>query len=178
VTGILKFVGILNAAVWFGAAVFFTFGTGRAPFSPEMKALLGADNYPYFSGAIAQILIARYFRLQLICGTIAVLHLLAEWLYLGKAPQKVRLGLLLGLCAACLMGAVWLQPKLKGLHAAKYGTNTRPALREAASRSFRTWHGVSMGLNLLVVGGLVVYLWGVANPADPTRFVSSFKLKS
>jgi len=57
VIGFLRIVGILNAAVWFGAAVFFTFGAGFAPFSAEMKRLLGSNNYPYFSGAIAQILI-------------------------------------------------------------------------------------------------------------------------
>src|ERR1039457_449261 len=72
VIGFLRFVGILNAAVWFGGAVFFTFWSGRAPFSPEMKALLGPQNYPYFSGAIAQILIARYFNLQFTCSIIAV----------------------------------------------------------------------------------------------------------
>jgi Domain of unknown function (DUF4149) len=178
VIGFLKFVGILNAAVWFGAAVFFTFGTGRAPFSQEMKALLGPNNYPYFSGAIAQILITRYFHLQFVCSIIALLHLLAEWLYFGKSPQKLRFGLLLGLCSACLIGGFWLQPKLKTLHVTKYGVNTRPELREAASRSFRAWHGVSMGVNLLLVGGLALYLWRVANPADQTCFVSSVKFRS
>ena len=66
--GFLRFVGLMNAAVWFGAAIFFTFGIGAAAFSPEMKELLGPKNSPYFSGAIAQILIARYFHLQLLCG--------------------------------------------------------------------------------------------------------------
>jgi Domain of unknown function (DUF4149) len=175
VIGFLRFVGILNAAVWFGGAVFFTFGTGLAPFSQEMKTLLGPNNYPYFSGAIAQILIARYFRFQLVCGIIAVLHLLAEWLYLGKYPRKLQLGLVIGLCAAALFGGFGLQPRLKALHATKYGTSARPEIREAASRSFRAWHGVSQVVNLLVVTGLAVYLWRAANPSDPTRFVSAFK---
>ena len=70
--GFLRIVGLLNAAVWFGAAVFFTFGVGLVPFSPEMKTLLGSNNAPYFSGAIAQIFIARYFHFQLACGAVAV----------------------------------------------------------------------------------------------------------
>ena len=123
--GFLRFVGILNAAVWFGAAVFFTFGTGLAPFSQEMKDLLGQDNYPYFSGAIAQVFIARYFYFQIACAMVAVVHLLAEWLYLGKHPQKLQVGLLIGLASAALIGGYWLQPKLKALHATKYGLNTR-----------------------------------------------------
>ncbi len=173
--GFLRFVGILNAAVWFGAALFFTFGAGLAPFSHEMQALLGPKNYPYFSGAIAEILIARYFRFQLACSIVAVLHLLAEWLYLGKFPRKFQVGLLGGLCAAALLGGYWLQPRLRALHAAKYGVNTAPETREAATRSFRTWHGASQVLNLLLVGGLTAYLWRAVNPSDPTRFVSALK---
>jgi hypothetical protein len=175
VIGFLRFVGILNAAVWFGAAIFFTFGAGLAPFSPEMEYLLGSNNFPYFSGAIAQILVARYFRLQLVCGAVAIVHLLAEWLYLGKYPRRFQMALLAGLCSAALIGGYWLQPRLKALHATKYGVNTRPEIREAADRSFRAWHGVSQVVNLLLVGGLAAYLWRAANPSDPTRFVSSVK---
>jgi len=175
VIGFLRFVGILNAGVWLGAAVFFTFGAGLAPFSEEMKNLLGAKSYPYFSGAIAQIFIARYYNFQIVCAAVAVAHLLAEWLYLGKRPRKLQSGLLIGLCAAALLGGGWLQPKLKALHATKYGIHTRPELRETAGRSFRTWHGVSQVVNVLLVAGLGVYLWRAANPSDPTRFVSAMK---
>jgi len=175
VIGFLRFVGILNAAVWFGSAVFFTFGAGFAPFSSDMKNLLGPNNYPYYSGAIAQILIARYFHFQVACGLVAVLHLLAEWLYLGKLPQKLQVGLLVGLCSASLLGAYALEPRLKTLHAIKYGVNTRPETRQIADRSFKAWHGVSMVVNLLVVGGLALYLWRAANPPDPTRFVRATK---
>jgi hypothetical protein len=175
VIGFLRFVGLLNAAVWFGTAIFFTFGTGLAPFSPEMKNLLGPHNFPYFSGAIAQILMARYFYFQIGCAIIALFHLLAEWLYLGKSPQKWHVGLLIGLTAAALIGGYGLQPRLKTLHAVKYGLSARPEIREAAGRSFRAWHGVSQMVNFLMVGGLAVYLWRAANPSDPTRFVSAVK---
>jgi hypothetical protein len=175
VIGFLRFVGVLNAAVWFGASVFFTFTAGSAPFSAEMKGLLGENNFPYFSGAIAQVLIARYYQLQVVCAVVAVLHLLAEWLYLGKRPGQWQSGLLIGLCLAALIGGYWFQPKLKGLHAAKYGLKVQPEARATAARSFRTWHGVSQVINMLAVAGLAAYLWRTANPSDPTRFVSSVK---
>jgi len=175
VIGFLRFVGILNAGVWLGATVFFTCGAGLAPFSPDMKNLLGANNYPYFSGAIAQILLKRFFYLQFICAALAVAHLVTERLYLGKHLQKFQTGLLAGLCAAVLLGGCWLQPKLQGLHAVKHGIHTRPEIRETAEHSFRTWHGVSQLVNVLLVGGLATYLWRVANPSDPTRFVSALK---
>ena len=175
VIGFLRFVGTLNAAVWFGSAIFFSFGVGLAPFSQEMKSLLGQNNYPYYSGAIAEILIARYFHFQVACALVAVLHLLAEWLYLAKRPHRFQAGLLVGLCCAALLGAYWLQPRMKSLHATKYGVNNRPEIRQAAGRSFRVWHAVSEVINLFVVGGLAVYLWRAANPSDPTRFVSAAK---
>jgi hypothetical protein len=178
VIGFLRFVGLLNAAVWFGAAVFFTFWAGRAPFSPEMQALLGPANYPYFSGAIAQIMIARYFNLQIFCSIVALVHLAAEWLYLGRFPRGFRIGLVLGLCLAVLAGGFWLQPKMKKLHALKYSTSQQVGIRQAADRSFRAWHGVSMTVNLLVVAGLAIHLWFVANPADATRYVSTGRFKS
>ncbi len=176
--GFLRFVALVNAAIWFGGAIFFTFGIGQASFSPEMKALLGPNNYPYFSGAIAQIFVSRYFALQAICSVVACAHLLAEWLYLGKQPERFRLFLLVGMCSAALLGGFWLQPKMKALHTIKYSTTSKPGEREVAARYFGRWHGVSMSVNLLLVIGVGVYLWRLANAPDPTRFVSSIKFHS
>ncbi len=177
--GFLRFVGLMNAAIWFGAAIFFSLGVGAAPFSPEMKELLGPKNAPYFSGAIAQIFVACYFHLQLACGLVALLHVLAEWIYFGRTPQKRWLGLLVALVVIGLVGGYWMQPKMKELHKIKYGVGakTSQVQRDAAAHSFGAWHGVAQGMNLLMLAGLAVYLWQVANPADPARFVSTAKFR-
>lgn len=176
--GFLRFVGLMNAAVWFGASVFFTFGAGTAPFSEAMKQTLGPKNFPYFSGAIALIFIARYFQLQVICGLVALAHLLAEWLYLGRSPRRPWVVLVVALAALGLLGAFELQPKMKKLHDIKYGLNSTPQQREAASHTFGIWHGFSQALNLLMLCGLAFYLWRMANPPDPARFVSATKFRS
>ena len=175
--GFLRFVGLMNAAVWFGAAIFFTFGIGPAAFSAEMKELLGAKNAPFFTGAIAQIMIARYFHLQLACSAVALLHLVGEWVYLGRTPRGLPLGLLIGLVVIGLVGGNLLQPKLKALHTTKYATNASLSTRETADRSFRVWHGISQGINLLMLTGLAIYLWKIGNPSDSTRFVSTSKFR-
>jgi len=174
----LRSVGLLNTGVWLGAAVFYTFAAGPAMASREMEDLLSARNYPYFAVAIAQILGWRYFHLQLVCSVVAVLHVLAEWLYLGKVPGRLWRGLLVALLAVNLAGGFWLQPRLKSWHHLTYALNTPGETRKSAARAFRAWQGVAEMVNFLMVGGLGVYLWRLANPPDPTRYVSTTKFRS
>jgi len=167
----------MNAAVWLGAAVFFTVGAGPALFSPDMRRLVGENNFPYFSGAIDQIVLTRYFHLQLACGIVALLHLLAEWLYLGRPARKFSLSLVVGLLALALIGGKGLQPGLKEFHRRQYAVNVPPAQREAAAKSFRMYDIAWQFVNLVMLGGLVVYVWRVANPSDTLRFVSPVKFR-
>jgi hypothetical protein len=95
-----------------------------------------------------------------------------QWLYLGRSPRKLWLGLLIGILSLSLIGGSWLQPKLRALHTTQY-TDPKPERRTAARASFRVWHGAAQGVNLLMLCGLALYLWRVANPPDPTRFVST-----
>ena len=123
VIGFLRMAGIVNAAVWFGAAVFVSFGLGSATGSEEMKLLLGPKSYPYFSGAIAQIVVRPYFYLQWICGSVALTHLVGTWLYSGKVPARWWRGIILGLVGLSLLSGLWWQPKLKQLHLARHAVN-------------------------------------------------------
>jgi len=177
VIGFLRFVGIANAAVWLGAAVFFTICAGPAVLSADMQGLLGPKYFPYFSGAVAQILLARYFHFHLACATIALLHLLAERIYLGRRAHRLWLGLLAALLGFSLLGSVWLGPKLARLHRAQHVLSAAPAEREAAAKSYRLWHGVFQAVNVLMIGGVAVCLWRVANPPDELRFVGSTQFR-
>jgi len=171
VIGFLRFIGIVNAAIWLGAAIFFSFGAGPAIFSGAMRTLLGENNFPYFSGAIARIILNSYFHFNVACGVIALLHLGAEKLYLGRPPSKFTLGLLAGMLAITLAGGLVLQPKMHKLHDRMYSQKLSADDRAAAKHSFVMWHGVSQVINLFVIGGIVLYVWRVNNPPDTTRFV-------
>jgi hypothetical protein len=177
VIGFLRFVGLTNAAVWFGAVVFFTCVGGPAFFSPEMKRLLPS---PY-NGAAAELVIARFFWLQHVCGAVGLLHLLAEWLYTGRPVARVSLWLVGILFGLGLLGGFVLQPYLHEKHAIKYAPNYRiqatTQQREQAARAFGVVHGVSQAANLLMILGLWAYLWQVAHPANTPRFVSSSKFR-
>lgn len=169
----LRFIGVINAAIWFGSAIFFSFIGGPAIFSADMKSLLGPA-YPIYSGAIAQIVIERYFLLQHVCGAIALVHLFAEWLYTGRPLHRLMLWMVVGAFILGLIGGLGLQPYMKNLHRIKYAMQTTPAQKEEAAASFRVWHGASQVMNLVVMFGLLYYFWQLANPpVAPRAFVGN-----
>ena len=175
--GFLRFVGIANAAVWLGAAIFYTIVAGPAVVSSDMQRLLGQKYFPYFSGEVAQIVLTRYFHFHLACAVIALLHLAGERIYLGRTAHQLWVGLLAALFGFSLLGSVWLGPKLARLHRVQHALNASPTARETAAKSFRLWHGVFQGVNVLIIGGVAVCLWRVTNPPDELRFVGSPKFR-
>jgi hypothetical protein len=160
VTGFLRFVGILNAAVWCGSAIFLVFGL-PAVFSPELKKLLTDPGV----GFAAEAIVARFFVVQYWCGVIGMAHLAVEWLYAGRPARPVDVGLVTGLLAAALIGGFWLQPRMNALHKVHYFGQTA-ALRAEAGKTFGAWHGTAESVNLLVIAGLIIYLWRVSAPVD------------
>ncbi len=163
----LRFVGVTNAAIWLGSLAFFTFGAGPAFFSDEMLRLLGR---PY-AGAAAQIVLERYFDLQIICAAVALVHSFAERLYTGKIGghfSAVILSLLLGIS---LLGRFVVEPQMKQLHLQMYAVQTTPAQKSAAKRTFGMLHGASQIVNLLVFAGVLVHFWQTAGPGVATRRV-------
>ena len=122
----LRFFGVTVAAVWFGSTVFFTFFAGPAFFTDEMKKLVP----PPYNGAIAELVLSRYFILHYICGFLALAHLGADWMYSGKIPTRVTVWLVGGVLGLSLLGGLWLQPKLHQLQHVKYADHYRLADHE------------------------------------------------
>lgn len=179
---VIRFIGIINAAIWLGAAVFFTLGAAPAFFSNDAK---GLGISPFWTGAMAQLVLTRYFYFQYVCSSIAVVHLLAEWIYLGRRLHRITVALLIGLVLIGFAGGLVIQPKLKKLNLVKYSMSEhyKPVTlsaeeRVAAAKSFSRWHGVSQVLNLCALLGLITYFWRVTHPAENTRFVSATKFRS
>lgn len=156
-------MGILNAAVWCGSAIFLVAGL-PAVFSSELKRLLTVPGV----GFAAEAIVARFFVVQYCCGAIGLAHLAAEWLYAGRPARSLNLGLVTGLLAVALAGGLWVQPKMEHLHKLHYFGPTAEQ-RERAGRTFALWHGAMESVNLLVIGGLIVYLWRVSRPPDYPR---------
>ena len=115
-------------------------------------------------------MLERYFTLHLICGLLALAHLVAESLYLGRPLFRWTLALLTVVFLLGVVGAYGIQPRLKALHLAMYHPSSPAAEREPARKSFGRWHAVSQVLNLLVIGGTVVYLVRITRQSDSSRW--------
>ena len=177
---LLRLVGVMNAAVWFGGAVFIflTFAVSPVLFSPTLKSYLG-EIWP---GVIAMMFLERYFVLQYFCSIIALIHMFAEWLYLGKPLNRLTSSVLAALLLIAFASGLWLAPRLRLLHEMKYGynrgaTSTQPQ-RDQATKGFRALHGISRTLDILALCGLTIYIFRVATPPNGPRFSPTTKFRS
>lgn len=166
----------MNAAVWFGGALFYTCAIAPAFFAPEMEKLFGE----VYTGVIALVMWDRYYALFYWCGVIAVVHQLAEWVYLGRALQRLTLGLWVAVFLYALIGGLWLQPKLKQLHQVKYAREGvyAEAVQSQAARSYVLWRRTGQAANILALMALLTYVWRTNNPPAGPRFLSSGKFRS
>ncbi len=169
---------MLNAAVWFGAAVFCSTTLLVAMNSRAAVGLLGPQYFSQVSGALLQIIFTKLFHLQILCAILAWLHLIGEWLYLGRIPRRIWVALLTLLFAVSLLGGLWLCPKLSRLQRTQYTPSRSAAIQAAAQRSFALWDGVFQAVNILMIGGIAVYFWRVTHLQDEPRFVSPTKFRS
>jgi hypothetical protein len=164
----------MNLAVWFGAGVFFTVAAGPAFFSTEMLGILPR---PY-AGAAAEVIVKRYFLLQQWCGAIALLHVLVEYLQPGRRVERWAFGVLSGLFVLVLVGSHWLVPRMHGLHRTMYSPQASAVQQAGARSAFGLLHGVSQGMNLVTVGGVLFCLWRLTRAAEGPRFPRLEKIRS
>ncbi|HEY0550671.1 MAG TPA: DUF4149 domain-containing protein, partial [Verrucomicrobiae bacterium] len=97
---VLRAIGIFNAAIWLGSAIFFTFGVAPGIFSDGMKEVFAPKTSAfgdYYLGIIAQHLISRYFTVNLVCGLVALAHFFGEMIYAGKPFRRFTFSLLIGI---------------------------------------------------------------------------------
>jgi hypothetical protein len=177
VIGFLRFIGTINAAIWLGGAVFFTFVAGPFFSSSELQSLLGDQNYPFFAVTFRELLAARYFQFNLACAAIAWLHLVVEWLYLGQPPRKGTFGLLALLSGLMLLYGAWLQPLAARSHMTRHRSNVPAVERTDATRAFQAASTSARVVNFCVMSGLFVFAWRITRWVDSPRLIPSVKFR-
>lgn len=167
--GFLRFVGIVNAAVWFGSTFFFTLVGGPVFFSEDAK-LFFRDAFPVWSQSLWFMSLGKYYALQQVCAFIALLHLLAEWLYTGKGLPRALVYALIGLCAVAVLGGHAIQPKLKQWHRVRYAPGYTVQQQKEAENALAVLRGFVHVTNVLAAATLLVYVWRLNSPNESPRF--------
>lgn len=170
-------LGVLNAGIWLGGNVFFAMVISPALDSNQLKTVIPIKSFAYFAPEIGHVFLSFFFQFSIVCALIALLHLLMEWLYLGRPSRKLSFGLLFALLLFGLVGANWLQPRLVRLHNLRYSASAPTTERESAAKSYRTWHYSLVLLDWCAIGGLLIYFWRITNTSQTPRFVSSVKFR-
>jgi uncharacterized membrane protein len=139
----LRFVHLLALVVWIGGVVFFSFFTAPALFS-----VLPRD----MAGRVTVALFPRYYLMGAVCGVIALLTALLQWL---RAPARARrlpveMILLILMLAMTLYAGLGILPETSSLRPQIRAADGSPG-REAAQRRFDILHRRSVVLNGLVL---------------------------
>ncbi len=173
---LLRFIGVMNAAIWFGSAV-FVLAAAPVFFSATVQSTPLGKFWP---GVMVQFVFERLFYVQCVCATVGIAHQLAEWVYLGRNLQRWVMIVLGALLLFTLAEGLILQPRMRSLYLVKYGLNDRYAAaqypvaeRLQAEASFKQWHRVSRIAGLFATLSLGALLWKVVHPEDNPRFVAS-----
>ena len=124
-------------------------------------------------------MLGRYFTLHILCGIVAVVHLLLEWLYSGGRFPKRTIAIVCVLLGLALIGGKFINPKLAVWHQQKYQfklksegdppmiekTEHKVDVVQNAKWKFTVWHGVSQIVNLAMLILLTWRLWRLAQPS-------------
>ncbi len=183
----LRFIGLMNAAVWLGAVVVYAALISPALVSAEMLKVFSEARpamAPAYRGLAVEIVAWKFYWIHFICGGVAAFHLLMEWLFTGKATRTLMLYLAMTMIVLGLANGVLLHYKMKELHRIRYAylpppvTNKQIEDKAKAGRMFDSLQAATEVMHWIMVAGLVVYLWKTATPGEQPRFNSTRKFKS
>ena len=141
-------------ALWVGGGVLYTFVMTPAIFAAYSRNT---------AGEIVGTMMPHYFRFQFAAAAVAALVMVALWRAWPGRSRLLCLGLVLGALAAQSFVQWRLYPQILEVKSRVASFETAPESPER--RRFRTLHGVSMLLNLLILADGTLLLALARRPA-------------
>ena len=174
-------MGVMNATVWLGAGVFFTFIIWPAFSSDALMNIFGRFGRlagEMYGTATFLELLDRYFLVNCYCGAIALFHLFVDWMYTGKPFKKSTGGLLLALMLVGGLGGYhWLKPILMKNHVTRFTPNVPAAEREEAKDGYTVVKWFTGVVNVFVIAGIGFYTWRLTQMPSAPRFNSAARFR-
>ena len=161
----LRFIGLLNAAIWAGASIYFSF-----ILAPTFDGGVLEEKLGFLTKVIQLKLSKTYLTTHQVCAVVAIVHFLSEWLYSAKPLMKRGLYLSIALFTLALSAGQFIQPKMEKTYVVKFhAERDQSEDAEAAGRLFRFWNGTFKALNLALLGGVVFHFWLLSKPSRIMR---------
>lgn len=170
----LRFVGVMNAAVWFGGSAFHLLAVGPFFSSPATRWILG----DLYAGGVGLLLWQRFYTLQYVCIAIVLLHSAAEWVYLGRGLSRLNAWLMSGLLALSLLGHLELQRAVSPAHWNRQNLKLLAEERARAERVYPLWSAVWQVTNIVLGVGAFFYAWRTLTTNVGPRFVTQTKFRT
>lgn len=170
----LRFVGVMNAAVWLGGSAFQLLAV--APFfaTPASRWLLG----DLHAGGVGLMLWHRFYTLQYLCLGVSVLHHAAEWVYIGRPMARLNAILLGVILALSLLGDQTLQRAVTPAHWTRGNTHASPQDRARAERVYPLWTTAWEVTNGLLCALVLLNSWRTLTASHGPRFVTQTKFRT
>jgi hypothetical protein len=166
---LVKMIHVLSLGLWAGGMTFFMFFTalpliGQLPENVKqpghwLNSTHGGDGIR-LAGESLEIVFARYFPYQVICGLIALGTSLV-WFNTEGWVHKLRIGILVAAVGLAVVNWLYLAPTVSQARTERYSTD--PKVKEQAEATFKKMHGYSLTtdiVTLLLAGaGLAMTVW-------------------
>ena len=165
-----RYAGIFNAAILLGVVVFHA-GCMMPGFSSDEMVRLLTQPYAVASGLLLD---QGFYLLIVVCGFVAVLHYMIEWLYLGRTFPRLFTWVVFLVLALGLTGSSLILPSMEKLHvSAQLAQNLGEKMD--FQKSFQLWKGLRWVVEGLLLVSALFYFWQVAISLENAR--NAFNLR-
>ncbi len=139
----LRFFHLLALVIWIGGGVFFSFFT-----LPALFSVLPRD----MAGRVTSTIFPRYYLMGGVCGVVALLTCLLQWLHapVWDRPRLVEMVLLILMLVMTLYAGLGILPETSSLRPQLRSADDSPGGHSARQR-FDVLHRRSVILNGLVL---------------------------
>ncbi|HMP15705.1 MAG TPA: DUF4149 domain-containing protein [Gemmatales bacterium] len=162
---LLKVILVISLGLWSGAVMFFSFFVALPVISEMKKLAQTSGNWlnlrteqegTRLAGEFLNVVFARYFPFQCICGLLALFCALWWWSLPGWI-HKVRVLLIALALTGAICNLTILAPRVHELRTQRYDTDLQKATE--AQKAFGTMHTISL---LVDMSGLLAALGALA----------------
>jgi hypothetical protein len=174
VISFLRVVGLMNAAVWLGGSLYHLLAVGPFFSSAGIKWLIG----DFYAGGVGLMAWQRFYALSYLCISVALLHLVAEWVYLGRGISRFNGGLLCLLLTFTLLGNYQMDKVVAPAYYNRTSQKVSAEERARAERTYPLWSTIWNTSTVLLELGILIFSIRTLTVVQGPRFTTQTKFRT